>query len=202
MCGCFYLTVAVKSGYEPVNSDEKSNVSTPKNFEPVKEKNDYHDDNCDGNSLGSWKDEATGSSEPVLEVSTSELTWGSLATPGPRMSWADMAQEDELEEEEDDYEEDSDNKQLGNIYNATGGLRISKASEKPKLSRDQREYIRFMYIKRKKDFICLERYKGKLVNIVEGLELHAGIFSAVEQKRIVDHVYMLEEKGKRGELKG
>lgn len=201
MCGCFYLTVVVKSRYEPVNSDEKSNASTSNNFELKEEINDYHDDICDGNSLGSLKDGATGSSEPVLEASTSELTWGSLGTPSPRMSWADMAQEDELEEE-DDYDEESDNKRLVDTNNATGGLRISKVIEKPKLPRDQREYIRFMNIKRKKDFICLERCNGKLVNVVEGLELHTGIFSAVEQKRIVDHVYMLEEKGKRGELKG
>ncbi|KAF3440288.1 hypothetical protein FNV43_RR18572 [Rhamnella rubrinervis] len=218
------LKPGVKTGNETVNSDEKTNASTPNNFEVEEEINDYHDDNCDGNSLGSWKDGATGSSEPVLEASTSELTWGSRGSPSPRMSWADMAQEDELEEEDDydeesdnkqlddydgesdnkqldDYDGESDNKQLVDINNATGGLRISKVIEKPKLPRDQREYIRFMNIKRKKDFICLERYKGKLVNIVEGLELHTGIFSAVEQKRIVDHVYMLEETGKKGELK-
>lgn len=67
---------------------------------------------------------------------------------------------------------------------------------------DQREYIRFMNVERKKDFICLERVKGKFVNILEGLELHKGIFSAAEQKRVVEHVYMLEEMGRKGELKG
>ncbi|KAI4977597.1 hypothetical protein ZWY2020_059967 [Hordeum vulgare] len=55
---------------------------------------------------------------------------------------------------------------------------------------------------RKDDFICLERVKGSLVNILAGLEVHAGVFSIVEQKRIVDYVYGLQEMGKRGELGG
>jgi len=75
-------------------------------------------------------------------------------------------------------------------------------AEKPTLPREQREYIRFMNVRRKKDFICFERVNGKLVNILEGLELHTGIFSAAEQKRIVSYVASLQEMGKRGELKG
>lgn len=199
--------VAFKSGCKPANPEGKSNALTPDNCEREEEINDNRTGGCDVNSLGSRKDVATGSSEPVLEASTSEVTVGSpsFETPGPRMSWADMAQEDELEdaEEEEDYDDGvSNSKRLVDINNATGELRISKVIEKPKLSRDQREHIRFMNVKRKKDFICFERYKGKLVNILQGLELHAGIFSAAEQKRIVDCVYMFQEKGRRGELRG
>ncbi|MED6144853.1 hypothetical protein PIB30_019473 [Stylosanthes scabra] len=50
------------------------------------ENSDNHDDNCDTHSIGSWKDGAEANS-PV-------------ETPSPRMSWADMAQEDEFGEEE------------------------------------------------------------------------------------------------------
>ena len=75
-------------------------------------------------------------------------------------------------------------------------------AEKPTLPREQREYIRFMNVRRKKDFICFERVNGKLVNILEGLELHTGIFSAAEQKRIVNYVASLQEMGRKGELKG
>jgi len=70
------------------------------------------------------------------------------------------------------------------------------------LSREQREHIRYTNVTRKKDFICLERVGQKITNILEGLELHTGVFSAAEQKRIVDFVHELEEKGRRGELAG
>lgn len=163
----------------------------------------------DTNSLGSWKDEGNGFSEPIGEASTSSGVASAsplVQTPVPRQSWADMAQEDELEEVEEEEEEEQlvseSSKRIVSLTASTGELRISKVVEKPKLSRDQRESIRFMNVKRKKDFICFERVNGKFVNILEGLELHEGIFSAAEQKRIVDHVYMLHEMGRKGELKG
>lgn len=107
--------------------------------------------------------------------------------PKVRMSWADMAQEeDELAEEEERARERSG----------------SEGKKKVSLPREQREWIRFKSVGRKKDFICLERVKGKLVNILDGLELHTGVFSAVEQKRIVDFVYELQEKGRKSEFGG
>ncbi|KAL4378207.1 hypothetical protein GQ457_02G014500 [Hibiscus cannabinus] len=54
-------------------------------------------------------------------------------------------------------------------------------TQKSKLFRDQREYIRFRNMKRNKYFVCFERVK----NILEGIDLHT-IFSAAEQKRIID----------------
>ncbi|KAH7519932.1 hypothetical protein FEM48_Zijuj08G0089800 [Ziziphus jujuba var. spinosa] len=217
---CLFMSlVAFKGDSTPGNVDNKSKASTSNNVEEDEEEeaNDNHDDNddnCDVNSPGSWKGEASGSSEHVVEeASTNELSGGSppIQTPSPRMSWADMAQEDELEEEveekeeeeEDDneYEDNESNKRTVNINNSTGELTISKVVEKPKLSREQREYLRLMKVERKKDFICLERFKGKIVNILQGVELHTGIFSAAEQKRIVDYIYKLQEKGKKGEFK-
>ncbi|MCH96178.1 hypothetical protein A2U01_0017161 [Trifolium medium] len=79
---------------------------------------DELEDNCECHSLGSWKDGVQGNS--------------TLEAQSPRMSWADMVQED------DEF----------------------------------------------------------------GLELHTGIFSAAEQKRIVGYVASLQEKGRKGELKG
>lgn len=165
------------------------------------------DDGVDNTSLGSWKDGENGSYEHVAEASTSEVACEStsMETPRSRMSWADMAQEDELEEVEEEEEgddEEQESKRVVNVNASTGELRISTVVEKPQLSREQREYIRFTSVKRKKDFICFERVNGKFVNILDGLELHTGIFSAAEQKRIVDCVYELEEKGRKGELKG
>lgn len=133
----------------------------------------------------------------MSEISASEVTYESpvIETPNPRMSWADMAQEDEFGEEEQELDKLGANSDLSEVTSA-------KVSEKPKLSREQREYIRFMNVRRKKDFICFERVNGKLVNILEGLELHTGIFSAAEQKRIVNFVASLQEMGRKGELKG
>lgn len=112
-------------------------------------------------------------------------------TASPRMSWADMTQEDGLEDEE---QKDVD------VSHSIGDS--MKTPEKPKLPREERERIRFMNVKKMKVFSCFERVKGKDINILEGLELHTGVFSAVEQKKIVDLVYELQDKGRKGELQG
>ncbi|KAK3131551.1 hypothetical protein QOZ80_6AG0507940 [Eleusine coracana subsp. coracana] len=112
----------------------------------------------------------------------------------PKMSWADMAQEDELAaaaEEEMTAAAADDGEEANEV-----------GKQKVQLSRDQREQRRYRNLVRKKDFICLERVRGRLVNILEGLELHTGVFSSAEQRRIVECVYDLQEKGKRGELGG
>lgn len=69
-----------------------------------------------------------------------------------------------------------------------------------KLFREQREHTRAINVKRKRDFVCLEKINGEIVNILEGLELHTEVFNAAEQKRIVDKVCELQEKGRKGEL--
>lgn len=148
--------------------------------------------------MGSWKDGAL----EQIEESLGSLRIQSpenVKSPRPRMSWADMAQE-----EMDADEEEEASRQFGN----SSSSQVEEISEevkttpKPELSREQRERIRFTNVKRKKDYICLERVNGKFVNILDGLELHSGVFSAVEQKKIVDFVYELQEKGKNGKLKG
>ncbi|KAL3525282.1 hypothetical protein ACH5RR_013654 [Cinchona calisaya] len=163
-------------------------------------------DTADTNSLGSWKDGADGSSEPVAEMEAEATTCerlGSYAAsfeiPRVKMSWADMAQEDELEAEE---ETEVTSAKVGNGNGVIEeNITVNEVKPKIQLSREQREYIRFTNVKRNKDFICLERIKGKIVNILDGLELHTGVFSAAEQKRIVDYVEGLQEMGKKGELK-
>lgn len=180
-------------------------------------------DNADTNSLGSWKDGAGGEpfeelsvdrhssdscidgadsqSQPAGEASTSEAFGSSLpvTTPKVKMSWADMAQEDELQ-----AEEMSESIALSSQMNGVPKEEITtpESKQKTELSREQREYIRFCNVERKKDFICLERVSGKIVNILNGLELHKGVFSAAEQIRIVKYVEELDQMGRNGELKG
>ncbi|KAG0512662.1 hypothetical protein BDA96_10G033100 [Sorghum bicolor] len=110
----------------------------------------------------------------------------------PRMSWADMAQEDELAAAAEDdaaaaAAEDGDE-----------GAEAGRPKVQP--TREQREQRRLSSIVRNKDFRCYERVHGQLVNILAGLELHAGVFSAAEQRRIVQCVYDLQARGQRGEL--
>lgn len=167
-------------------------------------------DAAETNSLGSWKDGENGCAEPAVEsdlgangCAASDMIASSVpAGSGERRtSWADMAQEDELEGDEES--EVTSTSRLSVANSASGdGTAEEKSVSKPGLSRDQREYIRFTNVKRKKDFACIERVNQKLVNILDGLELHTGVFSAAEQKRIVDYVYELEELGKNGKLKG
>lgn len=107
-------------------------------------------------------------------------------TASPKMSWADMAQEDGLDEEEEEQKVSGDS--------------TKSTPAKRKLSREEREQYRFINVKRMKVFSCFEKVKGRRVDILEGLELHTGVFSAAEQKRIVDYVYELQEKGRKGEL--
>ncbi|XP_042455091.1 RNA demethylase ALKBH9B-like [Zingiber officinale] len=56
-------------------------------------------------------------------------------------------------------------------------------------------------VKRKKDFQKMEKVHDWLVNILEGLGLHAGVFNPAEQKQIVDCIYAFQKKGRNGELR-
>lgn len=158
----------------------------------TKDSADINDD-ADTHSLGSWKDECDMPSEHAVEASTS--------TPSPSLkkSWADMALEDELAAEESNDESNGYHNVNGSISEGTS---VVETKPKVELSRDEREQIRFNNVERKKDFICLERVGGKIVNILDGLELHKGVFSAAEQKRIVNYVEDLQQMGRNGELKG
>lgn len=82
-----------------------------------------------------------------------------------------------------------------------GSMSGEKAGPGPVLSVEQREAIRMSEVKRKKDFKCMERVNGRLVNVLQGLELHTGVFSAAEQQNIVNSVYELQEKGRKGQLR-
>ncbi|XP_073310382.1 RNA demethylase ALKBH9B-like [Primulina huaijiensis] len=152
----------------------------------------------------SWDDVARSSQvkkswADVAQSPGMKKSWDDVARSSQvKKSWADMAQEDELEE-------DGEDKQINKfvIANEFRGDGTSPKDPKPKveLSRDQRECIRFGSVKRKKDFICLERVDGRLVNILDGLELHTGVFSTAEQTRIVRYVEQLQEMGRNDQLK-
>ncbi|KAK4480473.1 hypothetical protein RD792_013547, partial [Penstemon davidsonii] len=211
---CKSCTQILSDRVRSINSQEDFAVSTPPiidlnqckeqgsncNTLSIGRRNDSADnnDNADTHSLGSWKDETD---EHAAEWSSTTETFSSSAnhaSPSVKKSWADMAQEDEIAEEED-------NEVSSKLFNVNDSLEegtpLNGAKPKVELSRDQREHIRFRSVKRQKDFICFERVKGKLVNVLDGLELHEGVFSAAEQKRIVGYVEELQEMGRKGLLK-
>ncbi|CAM8899150.1 unnamed protein product [Rhodiola kirilowii] len=68
------------------------------------------------------------------------------------------------------------------------------------LSDDQKEQIRLSKVGRKKDFCYRERIEGKLINLVEGLELHTNVFNAAEQKKIVACVASYQKLGQKNQL--
>ncbi|KAK4847065.1 hypothetical protein QYF36_025085 [Acer negundo] len=69
------------------------------------------------------------------------------------------------------------------------------------LSEEQKERIRFSQVVRDKDFVHVERIDGRAKNVIQGLELHTKVFNAEEQKRIVEYVYNLQHKGRKGQLR-
>lgn len=89
---------------------------------------------------------------------------------------------------------------LDDEFNGEEYQKDSSGEAFDKLFREQREHTRVINVKRKRDFVCLEKINGEIVNILEGLELHTEVFNAAEQKRIVDKVCELQEKGRKGEL--
>ncbi|KAL9267644.1 RNA demethylase ALKBH9B-like protein [Drosera capensis] len=69
------------------------------------------------------------------------------------------------------------------------------------LSSEEQEWLRHSQVGRKKDFVHYERIHGKEVNVLQGLELHTGVFDAKEQSKIVKNVYELQKMGQKGQLR-
>ncbi|KAI3845555.1 hypothetical protein MKX03_019704 [Papaver bracteatum] len=67
------------------------------------------------------------------------------------------------------------------------------SAEKAESNEDEKMYKRFMNVKRKKDFVCMEKVDGEIVNILKGVELHTNVFDSKEQSNIVDLVHELEK---------
>lgn len=173
-------------------------------------RNNESGSDCDSHSLVSWKDGSSDEADrPSVERGcdhssalpmkrSSQAAHEMMETQCNHISWADMAQEEDRHVEE----EVNACNLLRNGNHVKADIEVEPPKQKPELSREQRESIRFNNVTRKKDFVCLERVDGRVVNILEGLELHTGIFSAKEQRRIVDFVYQLQEMGMNGQLRG
>jgi len=76
------------------------------------------------------------------------------------------------------------------------------SSSKNELSEERREHIRYSEVQCKKDFTFVERINGRDINLLQGLELHTGVFNAAEQNEIVECIYRLQMIGQQGRLRG
>ncbi|GAU41359.1 hypothetical protein TSUD_390460 [Trifolium subterraneum] len=68
-------------------------------------------------------------------------------------------------------------------------------------SEERKEFIRYSEVCCKKDFIYIERLNGRDINLLQGLELHTGVFNVIEQNEIVDYIYRLQRRGQEGRLR-
>ncbi|KAI3451454.1 hypothetical protein Pfo_008119 [Paulownia fortunei] len=214
---CKSCTQTLSDGIRSLHTEGNFAVSTPNIIDLNQHKEDQgicsahftgstkdsadNNDDSETNSLSSWKDDADGLLGHAVEASSTSETFSSsapLANPTLKKSWADMALEDELAAEE---ENEVSSRHINANDPSVEGTSINEAKPKVALSRDQREYFRFNSVLRKKDFISLERVNGKFTNILDGLELHIGVFSAAEQKRIVSYVNELQDMGRKGQLR-
>jgi mRNA N6-methyladenine demethylase len=70
------------------------------------------------------------------------------------------------------------------------------------LIEERDERIWYSEVHCNKDFIYIERINGRDTNLLEGLELHSGVFNSTEQNGIVDYIYRLQRRGQQGRLRG
>ncbi|KAL8143341.1 hypothetical protein V2J09_016373 [Rumex salicifolius] len=66
---------------------------------------------------------------------------------------------------------------------------------------DETELARVKQVARKKNLVYYENVGGRKVNVLQGLELHTGVFNTQEQADIVKSVYNLQEMGRNGRLR-
>ncbi|KAK2966651.1 hypothetical protein RJ640_002349 [Escallonia rubra] len=111
--------------------------------------------------------------------STKSTSWGSTRTPESVYS----------------------GERKGSIANSSPASVNSKQVVGNGLLDDQDEHIRYAQIGRKKNFSHMEKIKGKATNVLQGLELHTGVFDAKQQKEIVECVYNLQRMGQKGQLR-
>ncbi|KAJ1419964.1 Oxoglutarate/iron-dependent dioxygenase [Sesbania bispinosa] len=102
---------------------------------------------------------------------------------------------------------DSSPKYLGDCKHSDSELLLDDgicevSSLENELSEEQKELIRYSQVHSKKYFTYIERVNGRDINVLQGLELHTGVFNVMEQNKIVEYIYRLQWRGKQGKLRG
>ncbi|KAH0461795.1 hypothetical protein IEQ34_009370 [Dendrobium chrysotoxum] len=105
------------------------------------------------------------------------------------ISWVDLSKKQKIQ-----------NKRKMNTQKFVEEDKFDSNSKNTKLSIEERKQRVFRRYCMKKDYVCLERINRRLVNILDGLELHIGVFNSMEQKKIVQFIYDLQNRGRNKEL--
>ncbi|KAF9597875.1 hypothetical protein IFM89_021960 [Coptis chinensis] len=92
------------------------------------------------------------------------------------------------------------NSDIAKLSLSGSNIKVS-ADEKSSSMSLPEEQKRMSLVGRKKNFECVERVKGRRVNVLQGLELHTRVFNDEEQKKIVEYVYDLQRMGQSRELR-
>lgn len=97
----------------------------------------------------------------------------------------------------------ADNKHLtSSSPSVSGRLLDERMVDDEVVSQEQKEKLGLANVGRKTNFVHYEKVNSKNVNVVQGLELHTRVFSADEQKKIVESVYEFQRLGQKGRLRG
>jgi hypothetical protein len=73
---------------------------------------------------------------------------------------------------------------------------VTKSSPAAITSANSADSARMQRVIRKKDYCLMERIQGANINVLEGLELHKGVFDDVEQQELIKFIYHLQELGR------
>ncbi|KAH0461647.1 hypothetical protein IEQ34_009222 [Dendrobium chrysotoxum] len=99
------------------------------------------------------------------------------------ISWVDLFKKQEIEK-----------KRKKNTQDFVMEEKVESNPKKAKLYMEKTKQRVFISFSMKKDYACLERINRRLVNILDGLELHIGIFNSMEQKKNYGSIHTLNKK--------
>lgn len=140
------------------------------------------------------------SQQKSLESSIKTPSWGSLQTP--ESVYVGLRKASPLTSSPATVNSKQPSTSIGPHSSLSSALPQTPQSADKEISDEQIERIGFAQVGRNKKFVHIEKINGKATNVLQGLELHTKVFSADEQKKIVECVYDFQRRGQKGQLRG
>lgn len=140
------------------------------------------------------------SSQKTLKSFIKSPSWGSLQTP--ESVYTGKWKSSHVTSSTASVNSKQSSSSIGPDSSLSPALPQVPQSVDKEISEEQKERIGFAQVGRKKNFVHNEKINGKSINVLQGLELHTKVFSADEQKKIVECVYDLQRRGQKGQLRG
>ncbi|WOH14157.1 hypothetical protein DCAR_0933673 [Daucus carota subsp. sativus] len=139
------------------------------------------------------------SQQKSLESSIKTPSWGSLQTP--ESVYVGLRKASPLTSSPATVNNKQSSTSIGPDSSLSSALPQTPQSADKEISDEQIERIGFAQVGRNKKFVHIEKINGKATNVLQGLELHTKVFSADEQKKIVECVYDFQRRGQNGQLR-